>query len=67
LGCCWAIFAVLVVLGTMNLAWMAVLTGLIVLEKNAPRGEAISVAAGAAFAIVGGLLLVDTSILMRLT
>lgn len=66
LGCCWAIFAVLVVLGTMNLAWMAALTALIVVEKNAPRGEAISVAAGIAFAVLGGLLLVDTSTLMDL-
>jgi predicted metal-binding membrane protein len=66
-GCCWAIFAVLVALGTMNVAWMAGLTILIVLEKNAPRGEAIAVAAGAAFALVGGLLLVDTSILLYLT
>ena len=37
LGCCWAIFAVLVVLGTMNLAWMVILTALIVLEKYAPH------------------------------
>jgi predicted metal-binding membrane protein len=66
-GCCWAIFAVLVVLGTMNLAWMAGLTLLIVLEKNAPRGEAIALVAGVAFALVGGLLLVDSSILMSLT
>jgi predicted metal-binding membrane protein len=66
-GCCWAIFAILVVLGTMNLAWMAALTALIVVEKNAPRGEAISVVAGIAFAVVGGLLLADTSILMDLT
>jgi predicted metal-binding membrane protein len=66
-GCCWAIFAVLVVLGTMNLAWMVALTAVIVLEKSAPHGERISVAAGAALALVGALLLVDTSILMDLT
>lgn len=66
-GCCWAIFAVLVALGTMNLAWMAVLTTLVVLEKNAPHGDAIAVAAGVAFALVGGLLLIDTSLLTHLT
>lgn len=66
-GCCWAIFAVLVVLGTMNLAWMAGLTVLIVLERNARHGPAIGLAAGAAFAVLGVLLIVDTSILMRLT
>ena len=67
LGCCWAIFAILVVLGTMNLAWMAGLTALIVLEKNAPRGETIATTAAAAFAVLGVLLLADTSILMDLT
>lgn len=66
-GCCWAIFAVLVVLGTMNLAWMVALTTLIVLEKNAPHGEQIARAAGAALATVGTLLLIDTSILVNLT
>lgn len=66
-GCCWAIFAVLVGLGTMNLAWMAVLTALIILEKNARHGEAIARATGAALALVGGLLLVDTSLLVHLT
>lgn len=64
-GCCWAIFAILVVLGTMNLAWMIVLTALIVLEKNAPRGELIATAAGFAFALAGVLLLADTSYLSR--
>lgn len=67
IGCCWAIFAILVVLGTMNLAWMAALTVLIALEKIAPRGETIAMAAGAVFAVVGALLLVDTSMLMDLT
>jgi predicted metal-binding membrane protein len=66
-GCCWAIFAVLVVLGTMNLAWMAALTALIVLEKNSRHGEGIALAAGAALAIVGALLLVDSSVLVHLT
>lgn len=66
-GCCWAIFAVLVVLGTMNLAWMAALTALIVLEKHAPRGERLALAFGAAFAIIGAVLLIDTSTLIHLT
>jgi predicted metal-binding membrane protein len=67
LGCCWPLFAVLVVLGTMNLAWMVVLSAAIVLEKNAPHGEAIAVAAGAALAVVGIALLADTSLLVHLT
>jgi len=66
-GCCWAIFAVLVVLGTMNLAWMAGLTALIILEKNAPRGERIAIAAGVVLGLIGAVLLVDTSMLVHLT
>ncbi|MBA3327046.1 MAG: DUF2182 domain-containing protein [Solirubrobacterales bacterium] len=66
-GCCWAIFAVLVVLGTMNLAWMAVLTALIILEKNAPHGEGIARAGAVALSLVGALLLLDTSMLVHLT
>lgn len=66
LGCCWPLFAVLVVLGTMNLAWMVALTVVVVLEKNAPHGEAISRATGALLAALGGALLLDTSILVHL-
>lgn len=66
-GCCWAIFAVLVVLGTMNLAWMVGLTALIVLEKNAPHGEKIALAGGAVLAAIGVLLFIDTSVLVHLT
>jgi len=66
-GCCWAIFAVLVVLGTMNLLWMALLTALIVLERNAPRGDLIALATGAALALVGAALLLDSSMLTQLT
>lgn len=67
LGCCWAIFAVLVVLGTMSLWWMAALTGLIVLEKNAPRGPQLATAAAVVLAGLGTWLLLDTSILTQLT
>lgn len=66
-GCCWPLFAVLVVLGTMNLVWMVLLTAVIVLEKNAPHGEAIARATGAALAGLGLTLLVDTSILTHRT
>lgn len=41
LGCCWGIMAVLFVVGLMNLAWMAALSVLIVVEKRAPWGVAV--------------------------
>jgi predicted metal-binding membrane protein len=66
-GCCWALFAVLVALGTMNLLWMVLFTALIVLEKHAPRGEQIAVAGALTLAAVGTALLTDPSMLAHLT
>lgn len=37
LGCCWALMGVLFVVGTMHLAWMAVIAGFVLVEKVAPR------------------------------
>lgn len=67
LGCCWAIMAVLVALGTMQLAWMAVLAGVILLEKTAPAGEAIAVVAAVGFAAVGVWLLADPTAITTIT
>ena len=67
LGCCWALMAVLVAMGTMNLAWMAALALLILVEKNAPVGERVATAAAAVFAVGGVLLLVRPDTLTTLT
>lgn len=45
-GCCWLLMALLFVLGVMNLAWVAVLTVFVLLEKAMPWGLALSRAAG---------------------
>ncbi len=67
LGCCWAIMAVLVAVGTMHLGWMVLLTALILLEKVAPRGERISLAAGSLFTVVGAYLLVAPTAMSTIT
>jgi predicted metal-binding membrane protein len=67
LGCCWALMAVLVALGTMNLAWMAALALLILIEKNAASGERAVRVAAAVFAACGVLLLVRPESLTALT
>ncbi len=67
LGCCWALMAVLVALGTMNLAWMAGLALLILLEKNAPFGERVGQLAALGFATTGIALLARPAILATLT
>ena len=38
-GCCWVLMALLFVLGIMNLAWIAVLSGFVFLEKIVPKGQ----------------------------
>lgn len=67
LGCCWAIMAVLVALGTMNLAWMAVFTFVIFVEKVSRRGEQFAVVAAAGFAAAGAFLLVAPSSITTIT
>ncbi|MGO4121684.1 DUF2182 domain-containing protein [Arthrobacter sp. YAF16] len=41
-GCCWGLMVVLIAVGVMNLAWMAVLTVVIFLEKTSKYGPALS-------------------------
>jgi predicted metal-binding membrane protein len=57
LGCCWALMAVLAVLGLMNVAWMAVFTAIFFIEKNVRRGELLPRVVGIA-SILGGLAVV---------
>jgi predicted metal-binding membrane protein len=53
LGCCWALMAVLVIVGLMNLAWMAVIAVVFLLEKNWRHGVAVSKVAGLAVLALG--------------
>jgi predicted metal-binding membrane protein len=46
-GCCWLLMALLFVGGVMNLAWIAGLTLLVLVEKILPGGRAVGRAAGA--------------------
>ena len=56
-GCCWMLMALLFVGGIMNLAWIAVLTLLVALEKLLPWGRAMSVLAGAGCILLGWAIL----------
>jgi predicted metal-binding membrane protein len=53
LGCCWALFAVLVATGVMSLAWMLLLTLVVVVEKLLPFGPRSSRFIGAGLVILG--------------
>lgn len=46
LGCCWLLMALLFVGGIMNLAWIAVLSALVLAERLLPAGERVARATG---------------------
>lgn len=48
LGCCWALMIVLFAVGVMNLAWVAALTVLVLIEKLTPAGLLLSRVSGLA-------------------
>ena len=48
LGCCWALMAVLFVVGLMNLAWMAGIAVVFILEKNWRHGRELTFVVGGA-------------------
>jgi predicted metal-binding membrane protein len=56
-GCCVGLMLVLVALGAMNLGWMALVAGLIIVQKVLPYGDRASVPLGIAFLVVAAGLL----------
>lgn len=53
LGCCWALFAVMVAAGIMSLAWMLMITLVVFVEKVFPQGRRLGTATGAALVVLG--------------
>ncbi len=53
LGCCWALMGILFVVGVMNLGWVAVLSGFILLEKVGPKGAIAARIAGVGLIVAG--------------
>jgi predicted metal-binding membrane protein len=66
IGCCWALMAVLAVVGLMNLAWMAVIAAVFFLEKNWRYGVLLSRVSGAACVIIGVAVMVRPDFLQPL-
>ena len=52
-GCCWILMALLFVAGVMNIWWIAIIAGLVLVEKLTPRGLWIGKIAGALLATWG--------------
>ena len=57
LGCCWALMAVLVVMGLMNLVWMAALALVFLAEKTSGYGDPLTKVMGTALIALGLLLI----------
>jgi predicted metal-binding membrane protein len=57
LGCSWALMAALFALGVMSLTWMALIAGLVALEKVGPWGRAAKVATAGVLVVLAGAIL----------
>ncbi|WP_224270859.1 DUF2182 domain-containing protein [Haloprofundus salinisoli] len=55
--CTWPIFALMVAIGSMNFFWMAVLTGVVTIERLPVWGEDIAIATGVTAGVAGMLVL----------
>ena len=67
LGCCWALMAVLVVVGVMNLVWMVALALVFLAEKNWRHGVLLTRVAGTLVAGLGLAVLVHPELLTWLS
>jgi predicted metal-binding membrane protein len=63
LGCCWALMAVLAIVGLMNLAWMAVIAVVFFLEKNWRYGVLLSRVSGAVCVMIGVAVIAQPDLL----
>ncbi len=59
LGCCWALMLTMFAVGVGSLAWMAGLTGLMVIEKTSPRGRRLVPVAGVTLIVWGVLMVIQ--------
>jgi predicted metal-binding membrane protein len=63
LGCCWALMAVLFVVGLMNLAWMAAIAVVFLAEKNWRHGVGLTKVVGICVLAFGVAVLVHPTLL----
>jgi predicted metal-binding membrane protein len=66
-GCCWALMASLFALGVMSVTWMALVAGLIAVEKTLPWQRRITYPTAALLLCLGVLMLVAPDTLPGLT
>ena len=61
LGCCWMLMALLFVGGLMNLAWIAAIAVLVLIEKTLPWGGRMGLITGLVLVGWGGSVLLPMS------
>jgi len=66
-GCCWAAMMVLVVVGLMNLPWMAILFVLFFVEKNWKHGRAVAHIAGIVMMVLGAAIALSRTLLTTIS
>jgi len=66
-GCCWALMASLFALGVMSVTWMAVVAGVIAVEKTLPWRRAATYGTAALLLVLGVLLLAAPDTIPALT
>jgi predicted metal-binding membrane protein len=66
-GCCWALMASLFALGVMSVVWMAVVAGVIAIEKTVPGRRIVTYATAALLLVLGVLLLAAPDAIPALT
>jgi predicted metal-binding membrane protein len=67
LGCCWALMLVMFGVGVGSIVWMAVLTGLMMVEKTYPGGQRLSPWLGIALLLLMVLWLVHPAWLLAVS
>jgi len=67
IGCCWALMASLFALGVMSLVWMAVIAGLIAVEKLVPWRRAATYGTAGLLLLLGILMLAVPDAIPALT
>jgi predicted metal-binding membrane protein len=60
IGCCWALMIILLLIGSMNLAWMGIFAFAILIERITPASWQVSKIIGVLILILGALVTYQT-------
>jgi predicted metal-binding membrane protein len=66
-GCCWALMASLFALGVMSVVWMALVAGVVAVEKTTPWRPVATYGTAVVLVALGVLMLVSPQVIPGLT